>query len=227
MAVTTTKIITITNADQRSLDEGVQEAATVLKGGGVIAVPTDTIYGVAALVSSNEGVERIYGMKGRQKEKPLAICVSDVAHVYKWAKVTVPSDLLSQLLPGPITTVFERQPELNPALNPGVALVGLRIPEHSFVQRLVAECGSPIALTSANVSQARSTLSVEEFRELWPSLDLVIDDGVISNKEDSRQGSTVVDLSRSGKFSIIRPGIYYQQTLSLLRDKYNLTEVIT
>ena len=60
-----------------------QEAATVLKGGGVIAVPTDTIYGVAALVSSNEGVERIYGMKGRQKEKPLAICVSDVAHVYK------------------------------------------------------------------------------------------------------------------------------------------------
>lgn len=78
-----------------------------------------------------------------------------------WAKVTVPSDLLSRLLPGPVTTVFERTPELNPALNPGVPLIGLRIPEHSFVQQLVAKCGSPIALTSANVSQARSTLSVE------------------------------------------------------------------
>lgn len=59
-----------------------QEAVAVLKGGGVIAIPTDTIYGVASLVSSNEGVERIYGMKGRQREKPLAICISDVSEVY-------------------------------------------------------------------------------------------------------------------------------------------------
>ena len=65
------------------MEEALQEAATVLKGGGVIAVPTDTIYGVASLVSSSEGVERIYGLKGRQKQKPLAICVSDVAQVYK------------------------------------------------------------------------------------------------------------------------------------------------
>ena len=80
---------------------------------------------------------------------------------FSWAKVTVPSDLLSKLLPGPVTTVFERQPELNPTLNPGVLQVGVRVPEHSFVQQLVARCGSPIALTSANISQARSTLSVE------------------------------------------------------------------
>lgn len=56
-------------------------SVAVLKGGGVVAIPTDTIYGVASLVSSNEGVERIYGMKGRQREKPLAICVSDVSEL--------------------------------------------------------------------------------------------------------------------------------------------------
>lgn len=67
---------------QKNLEEALQEAVTVLKGDGVIAIPTDTIYGVASLVSSNEGVERIYGMKGRQREKPLAICISDVSEVY-------------------------------------------------------------------------------------------------------------------------------------------------
>ena len=75
--------------------------------------------------------------------------------------MTVSPALLSHLLPGPVTTVFERQPQLNPALNPGVPLVGVRIPEHEFVRELVSRCGGPIALTSANVSQARSTLSVE------------------------------------------------------------------
>lgn len=224
------------------------------------------------------------------------VCLVMCMHVHicrlSWAKVTVPSDLLSRLLPGPVTTVFERTPELNPTLNPGVPLVGLRIPEHAFVQQLVARCGSPIALTSANISQSRSTLSVEvrefivwlamvvqcspsnqdishqavkeevvafhglkwcphhkgvirnwrfhcpcmistfrkmfittlppscvvlhvfichqEFRELWPSLDLVIDGGAICHGGEgggSRQGSTVVDLSQRGKFSIIRPGM--------------------
>ena len=75
--------------------------------------------------------------------------------------MTVPHVLLSELLPGPITTVFERRPQLNPALNPGVSLVGIRIPEHGFVRELVSRCGYPIALTSANVSQTMSTLSVE------------------------------------------------------------------
>ena len=61
-----------------------QEASATLIGGGVIAIPTDTIYGVASLVTSNEGVERIYRMKGRQRGKPLAICVSDLDQVYTY-----------------------------------------------------------------------------------------------------------------------------------------------
>ena len=75
--------------------------------------------------------------------------------------MTIPPDLLSRLLPGPVTTVFERTSDLNPHLNPGIGLVGVRIPDHSFVQQLVALCGGPLALTSANISHTRSTLSVE------------------------------------------------------------------
>ena len=85
-----------------------------------------------------------------------------VLYTHRWAEVTVPRPLLSRLLPGPVTTVFERQPHLNPTLNPGVGLVGVRIPDHWFVRRLVGHCaGGPLALTSANISQASSTLSVQ------------------------------------------------------------------
>ena len=68
---------------QGTMEEALEEASAVLKRGGVIAIPTDTIYGVGALVTSDEGVERIYAIKGRQRGKPLAICVSEVADVYR------------------------------------------------------------------------------------------------------------------------------------------------
>ena len=68
---------------QKSVERVLHETAAVLRGGGVVAIPTDTIYGVASLVSNNEGVKRIYRMKGRQKSKPLAICVSEISDVYR------------------------------------------------------------------------------------------------------------------------------------------------
>ena len=68
---------------QKTLEEVLQETSAALRGGGVVAIPTDTIYGVASLVSSNEGIERMYEMKGRLRDKPLAICVSEVEQVYR------------------------------------------------------------------------------------------------------------------------------------------------
>ena len=68
---------------QKTLEEVLQETSAALRGGGVVAIPTDTVYGLASLVSSNEGIERIYEMKGRQSDKPLAICVGDVEQVHR------------------------------------------------------------------------------------------------------------------------------------------------
>ena len=82
----------------------------------------------------------------------------------RWAKCEKYSDLLKDLLPGKVTTVFERKDVLNPNLNPGNPLVGVRIPDHWFVRQLVSRCGHPIALTSANISDTRSTLDVEVSR---------------------------------------------------------------
>lgn len=122
--------------------------------------------------------------------------------------MTVSGEVLEQLLPGQVTPVFERRPSLPLALNPQTTLVGVRIPDHHLIRELVRECGAPIALTSANISDTRSTLAVEEFEDLWPQLDLVIDGGRIvkEESESSRSGSTVVNLATPGAFTIVRNG---------------------
>ncbi|CAL1532794.1 unnamed protein product [Lymnaea stagnalis] len=200
-----------------------KSAACLLKG-GVIAVPTDTIYGVACMAQSSEAIKRIYEIKNRNFQNPIAISVSTIDDIYKWCKVTVERMLLTELLPGAVTVVFQRSLDLNPLLNPHTSLVGVRIPNHSFMQALAKECDGPIALTSANISGAKSCLRIEEFEHLWPKIDLVVDGGTLSDSEESRLGSTVVDLSVPETFRIIRPGSALQATLQIL-EKYGLKEV--
>ncbi|XP_062511124.1 threonylcarbamoyl-AMP synthase-like [Corticium candelabrum] len=204
------------------LSDDIEKAGQILTRGGTIAIPTDTIYGVASLAQSTEGVQKLYEMKQRDPEKPLAICVGDVEDISRWAYV--PDDnLLRDLLPGAVTVVLRRKPALNPELNPGLTSIGVRIPSHPFVRKLAQFCKQPLALTSANTSTKPSTLAVNEFQELWPKLDLIVDGGTIRN--DSRLGSTVVDISEANQFRIIRRGRVYEATTQLLKETYGFREV--
>ncbi|XP_031563460.1 yrdC domain-containing protein, mitochondrial-like [Actinia tenebrosa] len=210
------------NESENHMSKLIEEAVKSLKLGHVIAIPTDTIYGIAALAQSTTAVEQLYEIKERHQEKPIAICVSDVEDVKKWGKVTVCDEILHDLLPGPVTLVFERTKELNPGLNSGTKLVGIRIPNHKFVQQLAKACKEPIALTSANKSAGMSSLKIEEFKTLWPKLNLIVDGGLLGQSQACRQGSTVINLSVPEEFSIIRDGSAYQHTLSILEVKYGL-----
>ncbi|XP_066573844.1 threonylcarbamoyl-AMP synthase [Amia ocellicauda] len=198
---------------------------TALQEGRVVAVPTDTVYGLACLAQNPKAIERVYSIKGRNGQKPLAICVGEVEEIYKFCKVTVPDPLLRELLPGPVTLVMERSAELNPDLNPFTPLVGVRIPGHAFMRKLAQQCGGPLALTSANVSSRASTIAVEEFRDLWPSLGLVVDGGPVGEvmSPECRLGSTVIDLSSPGRYGVIRPGCALTATVEILEKKYRLS----
>ncbi|XP_062847467.1 yrdC domain-containing protein, mitochondrial [Trichomycterus rosablanca] len=208
--------------EKADADQILHSTLKALKGGQVVAVPTDTIYGLACLAQSSEAIRRVYDIKGRNGNKPLAICVGEVEDIYKYCKVVVKKELLEDLLPGPVTLVLERSETLNADLNPFTKLVGVRIPDHTFMRRLCQMCEEPLALTSANISSQTSTVAVDEFKELWPRLAVVVDDGTIADQ--SRLGSTVVDLSVPGRYSIIRPGCAFSATVALLRDKYALLE---
>uniref|UniRef100_A0A2P2I8J1 Threonylcarbamoyl-AMP synthase n=1 Tax=Hirondellea gigas TaxID=1518452 RepID=A0A2P2I8J1_9CRUS len=157
----------------------ISSAAQILKSGGIVALPTDTLYGLAGLAQHATAVHDIYKVKCRNQAKPLAVCVAQVEDIYKWAEVTVPRELLVSLLPGPVTLIFKRTKALNKELNPETELVGIRIPDSDFIRKVTFACGAPLALTSANISNQQSPLEVEEFKELWPEVAGIFDGGRI------------------------------------------------
>ncbi|KAL2084943.1 hypothetical protein ACEWY4_020461 [Coilia grayii] len=210
------------NCVQQDQIEILKSTVNALKDGEVVAVPTDTLYGLACLAQSSEAVKKVYDIKGRNGQKPLAICVGEIEEIYKYCKVAVKRELLENLLPGPVTLVLERSADLNPDLNPFTPLVGVRIPDHPFMRRLCQMCGEPLALTSANISSKTSTVDIHEFQELWPRVAVVVNGGRIGDQ--SRQGSTVVNLSVPGRYSIIRPGCALAPTLNVLECKFGLLE---
>ena len=192
-------------------------AAEALAAGEVIAVPTDTIYGIAALVQSKKAVEKLYTIKKRNASKPIAICVADIGDIYDWADVTVAREVIEDLLPGQVTLVFRRTELLNNSFNPDTDLVGVRIPDYPFLREVCSLSSGPLALTSANYSADTSTLQVEEFAPLHDSLHMVFDGGRLNDSEDARLGSTVIDLSKEGTFMIIRPGSVREQVEKIMK----------
>ncbi len=190
-----------------------------LNGGHVVALPTDTIYGIAALVQNDDAVKKLYAIKGRDAKKPIAVCVAEVADVAKWGKVTVDPKLLESLLPGAVTVIFERSEALNKSFNPDTNLVGVRVPDHDFIRDVCRSVSSCLALTIANVRNERSSVAVEEFESLFPALRVVVDGGRIEDEDGSKRlGSTVVDLSQRGFYAIVRDGSALKSTETVLEE---------
>ncbi|TGZ54683.1 hypothetical protein CRM22_010575 [Opisthorchis felineus] len=200
------------------------QIAQLLWSGAVVAVPTDTIYGVSCSVHCEQAIKRIHQLKGRPMNKPMAICLDEVDSIPYWCNTTgLPQGLLNALLPGPVTLLLPKHSRdpLNAHLNPDAHLVGVRVTDHGFVRDLCAtmgrletngfrSVGHPLVLTSANLSGDASALRIEEFSAIWPELDLIVDGGPISTcaKTSARSGSTIVDLSKASKglYHIIRRG---------------------
>ncbi|UXI14629.1 dnaJ subfamily C member 13-like [Sarcoptes scabiei] len=167
-----------TQQNNPNFDKLIYLAKSFLAENKIIALPTDTVYGLAANVQSFDAIHRLYKIKGRDRGKPLAICLGDIDEIYQYCEVTIPKTLLVQLLPGPITVVF-----------PKTNLIGIRIPKNEFIRRICRVSG-PIALTSANHSLEGSTISVEQFRDLWPQIDGIFDGGPLNENNPKALGST-------------------------------------
>lgn len=215
----------VVKVDDANLPWAAAQAAADLTAGNIVAVPTDTIYGVACLVQIPSAVDKLYALKGRHPEKPISICLPDPADLPTWADTSpvAGTTLLTDLLPGPVTLCFDRAIGLNPAFNPDARLVGVRVPDAPFVREVCRRVGAtPVALTSANVSQAQSCLEVPEFLgALGHGLARVFDGGRLGS---DRQGSTIVDLSQRGHYRVMRNGSALKETLAILH-RHRLTEL--
>ncbi|XP_071872175.1 threonyl-carbamoyl synthesis 1 [Bombus fervidus] len=197
-------------------------AVALLQKNEIIAIPTDTVYGLACLVSSTSAIEKLYEIKKREVDKPLSICVNNLQDIQTWGIVDhVPSNLLSSLLPGPYTIILKRTPALNPALNPNHDTVGIRVPNHKFI-RYVIEVAGPVALTSANISNEPSCIYASEFKNLWDKLGGIFHECEYVGKAHKylRCGSTIIDLTEPGHYKIIRHGIGVKNAVHILQ-KYS------
>lgn len=204
--------------------EYIEKGSEVLMKGGIIALPTDTLYGLAARVGDSDALEKIYSIKGRDLSKPLAIAINSLSELTQVAKVSELQMKAAQLLlPGQVTLLLDRSDSLNPRLNPGVNIIGVRIPSHNYISGITHMVG-PIALTSANKSGETNPVRIEDFEDLWPQIDLIIDHGPLQKpilEFDIRHdmlGSTVVDLTTIDQkyYRISREGLATNRTMSIL-----------
>ncbi|XP_057669807.1 threonylcarbamoyl-AMP synthase [Diorhabda carinulata] len=196
-----------------------------LKHGSVIAVPTDTVYGLACDATNEKAINNLYSIKCRNENKPLAICLSEVSDVKNWAYADhLPENILNSLLPGPITIILRCT---NNTLDHSLTLkgkIGIRIPNCNFIRNLSRGLGKPLALTSANLSNQPSAVKISEFRNIWENIPVIFDGGKLKNNNNA---STVVDLSDLDSFHIVREGVACQDIINTLlkfnlKDKYPL-----
>jgi len=217
-----------THAREASGASAVEAAARALGRGGVIAVPTDTIYGFACCARDDGAVRRMYDIKGRRSGVPVAIAVGDVRDVGAYGSCAhLGEGVLERILPGPVTVLLRQRvagdvgaKAVSSALNPDVDLIGVRVPGSDFVREVCRAHGGAIALTSANRSGEASTTSATEFEALWGECDEVFDGGTI---DTGRLGSTIVDLSSTEReFRIVREGERCAELVRVLEDEFDL-----
>ncbi len=169
-----------------------ERIAELLRKDGVIAYPTDTLFGLGCLASRKKAVDRILQIKGRDPKKPMSILCADMEMLCRYARYLESPTfrLLKQMLPGPYTVLLPASREV-PRYLQNKQVVGLRIPDHPFCLGLTKLLGEPIITTSANLSgQPTLNTAWELEEELGHALDLVVDCG-----QPLGEGSTIVDLS--------------------------------
>ena len=165
-------------------------ALEILKSGGLVAFPTDTVYGVGALAFDGKAVESIYAAKGRQMEKAIPVLIGVVDDLVRVALDVTPlaAKLAARFWPGPLTLVVPKHPDIPKAVSV-TRTVGVRIPDHAMA-RILLRLAGPMAVTSANLSGRPSPSTAQEVSDqLGGRIALIIDGG----KTPGGVPSTVVD----------------------------------
>jgi L-threonylcarbamoyladenylate synthase len=186
-------------------EAGLARAATILRGGGLVAVPTETVYGLGARADSDAAVAAIYRAKGRPNFNPLIVHVASLDMARRLARFDTQAErLAARFWPGPLTLVLglREGAGLAPAVTAGLPTVALRMPDHSLTQALLAALQLPLAAPSANRSGAVSpTRPAHVAGSLGPRVDAILDGGACPRGLES----TIVAL-RDGGWQLLRPG---------------------
>lgn len=195
--------------DSRALEQ----AIGALQNGGVIAFPTDTVYGIGASLEHPQALRRIYDLKGRSPDKPLPILIARVEMLDMLSPDVDERlvDLAEQFWPGALTIVMPAADHLPAEVKAPDNTIGVRLPNHSIPLSIAERAGGAIATTSANFSGQHSTHTASEIREAFGSAIDIILDGGFAPQENPSTVIRVVD----GDIEVLREGVISTETLRM------------
>jgi L-threonylcarbamoyladenylate synthase len=194
----------------RLTDANVEEcaglAAEILRAGGVVLYPTDTLYGLGADAFSDEAVAKVYAIKTRDEKKPIHCIVADIEMAEKYGELTpVARALAEKFFPGPLTLVLKKRKEVAGGITANMKTIGVRVPGNLFCAALARTFGGPITTTSANIAgmEAQGTVYgiLQQLGEAQKHINLIVDAGALPHQ----QASSIVDVS-GNTLNIIREG---------------------
>lgn len=213
--------MTVVKLQQVSYGKILSQAERILRLGGIVIGPTDTVYGILGDATKAEVIKKIFAIKKRPGEKALPIFVKDIAAARRYAYISdAKAKFLEKVWPGPMTVVFQHKEKLPRILTGGKDTIGIRIPVHTLIQELLARLDFPLVQTSANFYSFPPAKSMSEVKQYFGKLkikpDLLINGGEINGKH-----STVIDFIRKEPI-ILRTGVISRTELDQLLDSMTL-----
>ena len=208
--------------DKSQIEEIAETATEVLKSGGVVVYPTDTLYGLGANALDENAVLKIYKIKKRDKNKPLSIIAKDIKMVRRIACVDSKVEkILNKIWPGPITIVLRKKDIVSYALTGSSETVAIRIPDNEFISALTNRIDFPIVATSANISGEKNLLDPDKIISKFKSSELKPELFINAGKVENPKPSTIVDLT-TGVPKILRAGIIGTNEIKEFFEKFQI-----
>lgn len=188
--------------------EIIKKATDILKLGGIVVYPTETLYGIGANILDTQALYRVFEIKGRDFTKPISMAFRNLDQAKKFVDVTPSAEKLAKkFLPGPLTLILPAKFTMDEAL--GGSNIGIRIPDHPVAQMLLEQVKFPLSATSANLSGGKNPVEAKDAAEqIGDSIDLILDAG----KCKYAGPSTVLDAT-SGEIRIVRKGVIKKEEL--------------
>jgi len=203
-------------------DDDVQAAANILKEGGVVAFPTETVYGLGARYDCEAAIKKIFAAKGRPSDNPLIVHISHPRELARVAPEFSPIEekLMMTFWPGPLTLVLNKHEAISPLVTAGRDTVGVRMPSHPLALKLIAATGVPLVAPSANISGRPSpTTALHVLQDLTGRIDALLDGGETTVGLESTVVRVFLD-----RIVLLRPG---SVTRTMLEEVTKLPVALT
>ena len=203
-------------SDKNSEETILTRAAEILAGGGVIAYPTETFYGLGADATNEKAIEKIFAVKGRNFKNPISLIIGQTEDIYPLVQDVpeIAQKLMAAFWPGALTIIFSAADKISPLLTAGSGKIGLRVSSHPGAQGIVQKLKRPLTATSANLSGApECTRASEVAEQIGDKIDAIIDLG----NTPGTKGSTIIDVTCTPPV-ILREGAISRKTIERYID---------